>query len=135
VIFEYQSTVNQFNWESVNNGIEDFFSQNSVSVANLFSIQLIIEEIVTNIIKYGKSTGNEIIKIHITIYGGQINLVISDNTAPFNPLEIKNPDTELSAEERNVGGLGLFLVKQKSNSLSYEYVKSFNIVKIGYLIL
>jgi serine/threonine-protein kinase RsbW len=57
-----------------------------------------------------------------------INLRISDNTAAFNPLEIKTPNAELPIEERNIGGLGLVLVKQKTKSISYEYVNGFNIV-------
>lgn len=127
--FNHNSTIREFDWETVNQEMELFCLQNAVPTAKAFSFQLVIEELVTNIIKYGKCTdGNEIIKIEASIHEDRINLTISDNTAAFNPLETKTPDTELPIEERKIGGLGLVLVKQKTKSISYEYVNWFNIV-------
>ena len=128
--FNYNSTIRDFDWETVNQEIEMFCLQNAVPAAKVFSVQLVIEELVTNIIKYGKcADGNEMIKIEAAIHDDRINLTNSDNTAAFNPLDTKTPDTELPIEERNIGGLGLVLVKQKTKAISYEYVKGLNIVK------
>lgn len=128
--FVYQSTIDKFDWEKVNQDVEAFCCQNEVPVASLYSFQLIIEELVTNIIKYGKCTGDEQLIIESTIEDARIKLTISDNTSKFNPLEAKTNDTELAAEDRSIGGLGLVLVKQKSKSISYAYENGFNVVKI-----
>jgi anti-sigma regulatory factor (Ser/Thr protein kinase) len=67
--FNHNSTIREFDWETVNQNIESFCLQNSVPAAKVFSLELVIEELVTNVIKYGKCPdGNEIIKIEATIH-------------------------------------------------------------------
>ena len=53
-----------------------------------------------------------------------------DSGKPFNPLNIVEPDISLSAEEREIGGLGIFLVKKTMNLVEYEYKNGQNILKI-----
>jgi serine/threonine-protein kinase RsbW len=130
MIYRHKQTINEFNLETVNAEIEAFCERNEVPAGKLFSIQLIVEELVTNIIKYGQNeTNGEIIEIIIKAETDRISLTLSDNASAFNPLEEELPDTGLSAEERNVGGLGLFLVRKKVKSLSYENKNGFNILK------
>lgn len=126
----YKKTIDEFELETLNCQIESFCESNAVPVGKLFSIQLIIEELVTNIIKYGGADGSEaIIEVELIIDADSISLTISDNSASFNPLEQQDVDTGLSLEERSEGGLGLFLVRKKVKSLSYEYKNGFNILK------
>lgn len=130
MIYSHKKTIDEFDLEIMNIEIEAFCERNEVPFNKLFSIQLIIEELVTNIIKYGKSDrANEIIKVEIKIAGEDITLTISDNSTAFNPLESDVPDTGMSAEERSIGGLGLFLVRQKVKSLSYENKNGFNTLR------
>ena len=49
---------------------------------------------------------------------------------PFNPLESKDPDTSLSAEERQIGGLGIFLVKKTMDEMRYERRGEENVLRI-----
>lgn len=128
--YRYKKTINEFELDTLNSEVESFCESHDAPANKLFSTQLIIEELVTNIIKYGKgSDENATIEIELSIEGGQIKLVISDNSAAFNPLEQEQADTGLSLEERNVGGLGLVLVRKKVQSLSYEYINGYNILK------
>ncbi|MBR1731800.1 MAG: ATP-binding protein, partial [Ruminococcus sp.] len=53
-----------------------------------------------------------------------------DNGKPFNPLAESDPDVTLSAEEREIGGLGIFLVKKTMDMIDYEYKEGQNILKI-----
>jgi len=130
LIFSHKSTIHDFDFNIVNHEIESFCGLHVIPAALLYTIQLIVEELVTNTIKYGKcADGNEIIKIEIIIDENSTTLIIADNTEAFNPLEAEEPDIDLSVEEREIGGLGLVLVKQKARSLSYEFVDGFNIVK------
>jgi serine/threonine-protein kinase RsbW len=130
MIYSYKKAITEFELETVNAEIEVFCEQNDVPAGKLFSIQLIIEELVTNIIKYGKNENNgEIIEIIIKAETERLSLTVSDNSSAFNPLEEELPNTGLSAAERNVGGLGLFLVRKKVKSLSYENKNGFNILK------
>lgn len=130
MVYNYKKTIQEFDLETMNHEIEVFCERNEVPANKLFSIQLIIEELVTNIIKYGKSKGHEeTIEIEIQVGAERIGLTISDNSTAFNPLEEDAVDTGLSIEERKIGGLGLFLVRKKVKSLNYEYKNGFNILR------
>ncbi len=130
-MFKYQSTVDAFDWEFIGQETEIFGNKKGVSAVKIFSLQLIIEEIVTNVIKYGRQTGNEIICVEAEAKENGVALTISDNSAPFNPLEARLTDITLSAEERDVGGLGLVLVRKKAKSIGYEYLNGWNVMKIS----
>jgi serine/threonine-protein kinase RsbW len=123
----YQKTVAEFDFETMNREVEAFCAQNAVPAKKLYTVQLIIEELVTNIIKYGNG---EMIAVEIEkeaeVEG--LKLVITDNSTPFNPLEAKPPDTGLGAEERSIGGLGLFLVGKIVKALNYEHKDGCNIL-------
>ena len=114
----------------LNAEIEALCAENELLSARQFTIELILEELVTNIIKYGSKTRkNGMIEIRLLIENEKVVLVIADNTNAFNPLEVDTPDISLSAEERKIGGLGLFLVRKKVQSISYEYRDGMNIVE------
>ncbi len=84
-------------------------------------IDLIIEELIVNIVNYGfKNTSDGNIEIEVSISGEKLNLKISDNGIPFNPLKVPAPDVNASLEDRNIGGLGIFFVLQKVSACSYE---------------
>ena len=128
--YHYKRTLAEFNLELLNREMEALCEKKELLSTKLFTIQLIIEELVTNIVKYGRQTGTEnSIEIEIHTENGKIVLIISDDTDIFNPLMAEEPDTTLSAEERNIGGLGLFLVRKKVQSLSYENTNGLNIVR------
>lgn len=128
--YNYSKTLADFNLETLNMEIEALCEKNDLSASKLFTIQLIIEELVTNIIKYGNKTGEDkSLEVEIQIEEGKIILTITDNTDAFNPLTAEDPDVTLSAEERNIGGLGLFLVRKKVQSLFYENKNGMNIVR------
>lgn len=129
-VFKYQSTVDAFDWEFIGQETEIFGKKQSVAAVKIFSLQLIIEEIVTNVIKYGRQTGKEIISVEAEAKDDGVILTIRDNSAPFNPLETKLTDTTLSVEERDIGGLGLVLVRKKAKSIEYVYENEWNVVNV-----
>ena len=59
---------------------------------------------------------------------GTITFRLTDKGVPFNPLEKPDPDITLSAEDREVGGLGIFITKQTMDSLAYTYENGNNIL-------
>ena len=56
--------------------------------------------------------------------------MFTDSGIPYNPLEHEDPDITLDADEREIGGLGIYIVKQSMNSVSYEYIDENNVLKI-----
>ena len=76
----------------------------------------------------GKGSGNATIQIKMEDNPPKITLIFIDQGTPYNPLENKDPDITLDIEDREIGGLGIFLVKKTMDELSYEYVDGQNIL-------
>lgn len=95
----------------------------------LSQVKLAVEELVTNVIMYayGEEKGQDI-QIEMECRGSRLQITVIDSGIPFNPLENKDPDLSLSVEERPIGGLGIFLVKQLMTELSYKRMGGKNIL-------
>ena len=91
-------------------------------------INIVFDEIYTNIVKYSKAN---IITISYSIEAGKLYLEFSDDGMAYNPLEATEPDITLSADEREIGGLGIFMVKKMTESMEYEYANDKNVLKIA----
>ena len=94
-------------------------------VANKVSIA--VDEIYSNIINY---SGAELATISYEIKDGRLYITLTDDGIPYNPLEAEEPDITLSAEERKIGGLGIFMVKKMTESMEYTYEDDKNILKL-----
>lgn len=90
------------------------------------SVEVCVEEIFVNIAHYAyeKDGGKAYITAILDTKG--ISLCFRDKGIPYNPLEKEDPDITLSAEERQIGGLGIFMVKNMMNEVAYEYKDDFN---------
>lgn len=96
-----------------------------------FSLRLAAEELVANVINYAYPPDEDgTLEIDITSDGRMISVTIADSGAPFNPLDHEDPDITLSAEEREIGGLGIFLVKEIMDEVEYEYADGQNRITI-----
>ena len=82
-----------------------------------------MDEVYSNIVNYSKAT-KAITNLKIT--NDFIFLQFKDNGIPYNPLTNKSPDITLSVEDREIGGLGIFMAKKLSSSMSYKYENAFN---------
>ena len=101
------------------------------SMGTQMQIELAVDEIFTNICMYAYApgTGNAVIRVD-TDTPGVVTLTFSDTGIPYNPLEKEDPDTTLSASERKIGGLGIYLVKKSMDGMSYEYKDGHNILTL-----
>ena len=98
----------------------------------LNQIDLAVEEIFVNIAHYSGADEAEVIA-GFEYSGddrGSLEVVFRDSGKPFDPLAKPDPDITLSAEERNIGGLGIFLTKKFMDSVEYEYSAGKNCLKI-----
>ncbi len=95
-------------------------------------IDVAIDELFGNIARYAYSpdVGKATVRFAVEENPLEVTITFIDNGIPFNPLEKSNPDTRLSAEERPIGGLGIFLVKKSMDLVEYEYKNGQNILKI-----
>ena len=94
-------------------------------------IDLAVEEIFVNIANYAYSPedGMAIIEVELT-EDPRVIITFIDNGKPFDPLAKDDPDITKTAEDRQVGGLGIFMVKKSMDDVSYEYKDGQNILRI-----
>ena len=92
----------------------------------LFKLRLAVEEAVENIVNYAYSDGAGYLEAETFVKDGVLSIVLQDAGVPFNPLEKEDPDITLSAEDRPIGGLGIFLCKQLMDSVEYEFSNGCN---------
>lgn len=96
----------------------------------LFKIHLSVEEAVENVVDYAYEGGMGWLEAgtELDTSGLTLTILIKDAGVPFNPLEKEDPDITASAEERKIGGLGIFLCKQMMDEVSYRYENGCNIL-------
>ena len=94
------------------------------------AICVAVEEIFINIASYAypDGDGNATLSFSFDENERLMTLVIKDNGVPFNPLERAEPDITLSADEREIGGLGIFITKKTMDTVSYAYENGENIL-------
>ncbi len=109
---------------------EAFADEWNIGMADMHKINMVLEEVVSNIINYGYEDQSEH-RIHITASFDThtIWITVNDDARAFNPLEHEDPETEnVPLEEREVGGLGIFFVKKMMDRVSYRREGGHNIL-------
>ena len=113
----------------VNSIFESFATQHDIGGKLRYHLLVSIEEILTNIIKYGFDEQG-VHPIHITFRNdsGAIEMEFEDRGREFNPLEVGEPDLDTPIEDRQLGGLGIHLVKNMVDVAQYRRVGDRNIL-------
>ena len=115
----------------VTEGIEKFCQELPVPLSPGRKLKVIMDEILNNIISYGYDDDDEHeIDIEVQPIATGIVLTITDGGSPFNPLDCEEPDVDLPITEREVGGLGVHLVRKMVDESHYERLDDLNILKL-----
>lgn len=105
----------------LNQDLADFGRRHDLPADAVRDLVLVLEEILTNTISYGYSDRRDHeIRVTLSLQAGEIRVTVEDDGRPFNPLEAPDADTTKSLEEREVGGLGIFLVRKLTDGLDYR---------------
>jgi serine/threonine-protein kinase RsbW len=107
--------------EKLNDALDKLAQTQRWSEESLFQVRLALEEVVVNIISYG-ADGERLPKIHVELsqLGSQLKIVVVDDGIAFDPLQNSGPDLNTTLDERSVGGLGVYLVRQLMDTVSYQ---------------
>ena len=106
---------------------EDTLSGADVPMKVIARVNVAVDEIFSNIARYSGATS---VTLGCALADGRVTLRFSDNGRPYDPTGKPDPDTTLSAEERDIGGLGIFMVKKTMDDVSYEYTDGLNILTL-----
>ena len=95
-------------------------------------IDIAVEELFVNIAHYAYNPETGPATLRVEIQDEPLSVVITfiDNGIPYDPLAKPDPDITLSAEERQIGGLGIYMVKKSMDNITYEYKDGKNILSI-----
>lgn len=108
------------------------FLEDTLDIVVLSKIGVIVDEVMNNIISYGKTKTNKMLTASIEKYDGGATLIFVDNSHPFNPLTKEIRTVQENMEEGVVGGLGISIVKSISKETEYAYSNNKNILIIKF---
>ena len=99
-------------------------------------LDVAVEELYVNIASYAYApgTGSATIRFETTHDPLAVEITFIDSGVPYDPLARKDPDVTLAAEEREIGGLGIYMVKKSMDAVDYEYRNGQNVLRIKKII-
>lgn len=114
--------------------VEEFLGRMRVPRRTAHAIVMAVEELLTNTIKYGFDSGcaSECIRVRVAADQAEVRLRITDRGRQFDPLRWPKPDLDAAIEERDVGGLGLHLIRTLSTRQEYRRTDGSNVVTLSF---
>ena len=122
--YKIKSDISQFNIDFIEEELEELH----YSEQTKFNVRLVVEEIVTNIMKYSKCT--EDIHLNLIYFNKKISVRLADSGIKFNPLSETVYRTNSDLDHATTDGLGILLAKQKSQTIFYKRIGKFNILSM-----
>lgn len=112
--------------------VDEQLEARGCSMKAQMQIDIAIDELFSNIANYAYNPDVGPATIRVSVDGDPlaVTILFIDKGIPYNPLEKEDPNIGLSAEERQIGGLGVFMVKQLMDDMTYEYRDGQNILAI-----
>lgn len=109
---------------------DGFMQSHQLPVEIIYKVNLILEEVLTNIIKYAyKDTLSHNIRVEMTLKEHELIIQFEDEGEEFDPISAPKPEAQESISESPVGGLGIHLVKQMADGIEYQRRQGRNILR------
>jgi serine/threonine-protein kinase RsbW len=115
---------------AVSERLEEEMASYRFGPGTILDTQLAVEEVITNIIVHGYKKAGCTIHLSCCFTGDGIEIRIADSAPPFNPLSVPEPELYGDIDTRGIGGLGIYLVRQVMDGLSYRYEDGKNILTL-----
>ena len=110
--------------------VDEFLEEKNCLPKAQTQIDLSVEEIFVNIANYAYKDSKGDCEIIQSYNNGEFTITFKDSGVPFDPLAKADPDNTLSADDRQIGGLGVFLVKKNMDEVTYKYEENKNILTL-----
>lgn len=98
----------------------------SVDEELLATLHICIEEVFVNVVSYAYGEQVGLVEVETEVNDGWLSITFRDEGIPYNPLEREDPDLDLALEERPIGGLGIYMIRNMMDSVQYEYKEGRN---------
>lgn len=111
--------------------VNQALAEHSLAEDTIFAVDLAIDEMVVNLMRYGYSDAAEhSIEVSLSLLEDAVVVTISDDARPFDPTCVPTPEVDIPIEQRPIGGLGIHLARSVSKSMCYQRVGSTNLLVI-----
>ena len=110
--------------------INNFYEEWNLNEAIRNKLDVISEEIFINIVSYGYKDKVGDVEVEFSRIDNTVTFRFIDDGIEYNPLAKEDPDVDLAPDDRPVGGLGIFMVKQFADECFYEYIEDKNVLTI-----
>lgn len=112
--------------------VEAFLGAHGVHDDVLFRVRLALDELLTNAVTHGaQNNAKHDIEVLVEVDGDQVVCILRDNGVAFDPLSMPEPDTTAALDDRNIGGLGIHLVREMFSDLNYRRDGGWNILRFA----
>ena len=112
--------------------VETFGEANELPEPKVYVVNLMLDELVTNLVMHGNSNGGTLrANIRLEVGESGITLTVEDDGQPFDPTAAEAPDVDAALEDRQVGKLGLHFVKSLADHVSYRLEDGRNLLTIN----
>lgn len=120
------------NLREVQSFIDEQLEEVGCPMTTQIAIDVAVEELFVNIASYAYGQGEGVAVVQVKVLQDPLSVEITfiDNGVQYDPLAKEDPDVTLSAKERKKGGLGIFMVKNTMDNVTYEYKDGKNILTI-----
>ncbi len=110
--------------------VDEILEASDCSMKAQMQIDIAVEELFVNVAHYAYGDGVGMVTIRVSVEDSKAVITFIDGGVPYDPLAKPDPDVTLSAQERAIGGLGIFMVKKSMDSMEYEYTNAKNVLTI-----
>ena len=100
--------------------VEQTLTDAGCPMKTVLQITVCVEEMFVNVAHYAYGENEGDVTLAVGVEDGIASITLIDSGIPFDPLQAKQPDITLSAAERSIGGLGIFMVRKSMDEVSYE---------------
>lgn len=118
------------NLNLVQNYVSNFMKENGFNENDKMKVDVIVEEVFINICSYAYNGATGPCVIELKYDENKIIITFKDKGGQYDPLKRKDPDITLEAEDRPIGGLGIYMTKKMMDEVSYKYENNTNILTI-----
>lgn len=118
-------------WEELENYMSKEFERNNVPKDKIMKTLMAVEEIFVNIAHYAYHPSKGFVWIKNFVSENMYHITFIDEGEPYNPLEKADPDITLDLDDREIGGLGIFMVKNITDKVDYHHIGNQNQFTIG----
>jgi anti-sigma regulatory factor (Ser/Thr protein kinase) len=116
---------------AVNDALERAAMAGDVPEPAMRAMQVALDELLTNAIMHGKVSLNDPMQVDLIVAKTALRAVISHAGPEFDPTDVAAPDLEGDLQDREIGGLGIHLVRSMMDEFAYEHIDGRNIIKLG----